>query len=148
MLTLPYVVDASVLVTATRPGEPYHIDAQVCLQRLMAEQVALCVPTIALAELASAISRSGAEAPLAEQVVEAYRQHPDFELVSVDEALASDAARIAARQRIRGCDAVYVALAQNRKAVLLTLDNEQRLRAPAAVTTRTPGELLADWPST
>lgn len=31
-------------------------------------------------------------------------------------------------------------------AALITLDNEQRLRAPSAVTTWTPGELLANWP--
>jgi predicted nucleic acid-binding protein len=140
------VLDASVLVAATRPNEPFHDAARACLKRLMAEEIMLLVPTIALVELASAFARSGADAGLAEQVVATYRQRPDLELVAVDEALADAAVTIAARQRIRGCDAVYVALAQERWAALITLDNEQRLRAPSAVTTWTPGELLANWP--
>lgn len=145
MRTVSCVLDASVLVAATRPNEPYHNNAQSSLQRLMAERVTMFVPTIALVELALAFSRGGADASLAEQVVEAYRQHPDLELVPVDEALAGVAATIAARQRIRGCDAVYVALAQEQRAVLVTLDNEQRQRAPATVSAWTPEELLANW---
>ncbi len=111
----------------------------------MAERVTMFVPTIALVELASAFSRGGADASLAEQVVEAYRQRSDLEIVPVDEALAGVAATIAARQRIRGCDAVYVALAQEQQAVLVTLDSEQRQRAPATVSAWTPEELLANW---
>ncbi|QLQ05955.1 MAG: type II toxin-antitoxin system VapC family toxin [Anaerolineae bacterium] len=144
---MSYVLDASVLVAATRPNEPYHIDAQVSLQRLMAERATLFAPTIALVELAAALSRGGADASLAEQVVEAYRQRRDLEFVSVDERLAGIAATIAARQRIRGCDAIYVALAQQQRAVLITLDNEQRQRAPATVAAWTPEELLAHWRS-
>lgn len=147
MPTMRCVLDASVLVAATRPNEPFHIDAQACLQRLMTERVALVIPTIALVELASAFSRGGADPSLAEQVVESYHQRRDLELVSVDETLAGVATTIAARQRIRGCDAVYVALAQKRQAVLVTLDNEQRQRAPANVSTWTPAELLAFWAS-
>lgn len=147
MPLIAFVLDASVLVAATRPTEPFHADSQACLKRLMAEQSVLFIPTIALAELASAFARSGADAALAEQVVATYRRRPDLELVAVDGALADAAVTIAARQRIRGCDAVYVALAQERWAALITLDNEQRLRAPSAVVTWTPGELLANWPN-
>ena len=39
------------------------------------------------------------------------------------------------------------ALAQQQRAVLVTLDNEQRQRAPANVSTWTPAELLAFWAS-
>jgi predicted nucleic acid-binding protein len=85
------VLDASVLVAATRPNEPFHDVAQACLRRLMAEEIMLLVPTIALVELASAFARSGADAGLAEQVVATYRQRPDLELVAVDEALADAA---------------------------------------------------------
>lgn len=148
MLIIACVLDASVLVAATRPNEPFHVDAQACVKRLMAEEIILLIPTIALVELASAFARSGADANLTEQVVVMYRQHPDLKMVSVDEALANAAVTMAARQRIRGCDAIYVALAQERWAVLITLDNEQRLRVPSDVTAWTPSELLANWPFT
>ena len=63
----------------------------------------------------------------------------------VDEALGALAAEIAAEQRIRGCDAVYVALAYAEQAVLITLDDQQRERAPSSVTARTPAQALAEW---
>ena len=147
MSTMQCVVDASVLVAATRPSEKFHAGAQVCLQTLMTAGAVILVPTIALAELAAAISRGGADADLAEEIVDAYRRGPNIELIPVDKALGDIAAIIAAHQRIRGCDAVYVALAQDRAAVLITLDNEQRQRSPSNVSAWTPEELLKNWHS-
>lgn len=147
MRTSPCVVDASVLVAATRPSEPFHVDAQACLQNLTSNRISLLVPNIALAEMAAALSRSGAEARLAVRVVEAYRQNPDFLVVPVDDTLADGAVIVASYQRIRGCDAVYVALAEQRAAILITLDNEQRLRTPSTVLAQTPREILAQLSS-
>lgn len=53
------------------------------------------------------------------------------------------AAELAAQHQIRGCDAIYVALAQQRGATLITLDNQQRQRVPPNVVARTPAEELA-----
>ena len=52
-------------------------------------------------------------------------------------------ARWAARLQLRGADSVYVALAHRHGMTLVTWDGEQLARAPAAVSVRTPAELLA-----
>jgi predicted nucleic acid-binding protein len=70
-------------------------------------------------------------------------QEPYIEIVAVDEPVGVLAADLAAQYRIRGCDAVYVALALLRNAVLITLDQEQRQRVPPTLIARTPAEELA-----
>ncbi len=56
-----------------------------------------------------------------------------------------DLARAAARDLLRGYDAVYLALAARVAAPLVTLDNELRRRASAEVDVLGPGILLATW---
>ena len=58
-------------------------------------------------------------------------------LMDVDRALANDSADIAARYRLRGADAIYVAVAHIASSTLVTLDNEQRDRAADLVPTMT-----------
>ncbi len=141
-----FVLDASVLVAGIRTGEPFYDEARMALETLTRQRTNLYIPAIALAEVAAAIARGSGSADQAARDVRLVRQLAGLRVLAVDGPLADLAADIAGRQRIRGCDAIYVALAQRRQAVLITLDNEQRLRAPAAVVTWTPGELLANWP--
>ena len=77
MSTMQCVVDASVLVAATRPSEKFHAGAQICLQTLIAAGAVILVLTIALAELAAAIARGGADVDLAEEIVVIDQQSPD-----------------------------------------------------------------------
>jgi predicted nucleic acid-binding protein len=140
-----FVVDASVLVAAAFPNEPHHADAKALMQRLLAEQASLTLPAVALAEVAAAIARGVSDERLALQVVAAYAGRPDLQWAPVDVALGSAAAQAAARQRIRGCDAVYVALAQMQQAVLLTLDHQQLERATADIPARTPAQALTEY---
>ena len=55
----------------------------------------------------------------------------------VDEVLADVSARVAARYRLRGADAVYVAVARVSGSTLITLDYQQRHRAADLVPTMT-----------
>jgi predicted nucleic acid-binding protein len=61
-----------------------------------------------------------------------------IELIPVTLAMAEQAALIAAEHRIRGCDAVYVALADQLSDTLVTLDRQQLERGAALVTVRAP----------
>jgi len=67
----------------------------------------------------------------------------ELQTIFIDEALGDLAAELAARYRIRGCDAVYVALAQAKQAFLVTLDRQQRERTPIHLHALTPAEILA-----
>ena len=59
-------------------------------------------------------------------------------LTPISLPLAQRAAEIAADYRLRGCDAVYVAPAEQLGDELVTLDQEQLQRGGAVVTTRPP----------
>ena len=60
----------------------------------------------------------------------------------IDDVLGSSAARIAARYRLRGADAMYVALAISRQQMLITLDVEMNTRSPASLVVLTPRQYL------
>ncbi|NOZ51138.1 MAG: type II toxin-antitoxin system VapC family toxin [Chloroflexi bacterium] len=137
-----YVLDASVLVARVRCSELAYEDVRVLMAALAATAAELSIPTIALAEVAAAISRGGAGPAQALTAVNELQKLPGLRVVAVDFALGVHSSEIAARQRIRGCDAVYVALAHSIGAILITLDQQQWQRSPASVTVLTPAHVL------
>ena len=145
-LSPPLVVDTSVLVAGMRPSEIYHTESRTLLEMLGHKHHSFYLPIIALAEVAAAISRVTDNTEQAHREVALVRQLPGLILVPVDVTLGEQAAMIAAGYRIRGCDAVYVALALTLNATLITLDRQQCERSPQIVIAKTPGELLASLP--
>jgi predicted nucleic acid-binding protein len=142
--TLPtaFVVDASVFVADARPDEPAHSAAKALLRTIAERGVRLHIPMIALAEIAGAIARQTQDPGLALCIGSMYGQWPGIEVVPIDDDLGIAAARLSAEHFIRGCDALYVALAASRKATLVTLDRQQLERAPGAITTLRPAAAL------
>jgi predicted nucleic acid-binding protein len=113
------------------------------MERIASQGQPVELPTIVLAEVAAAISRGTGRPDLARRLTTALRQVPHFQFAPVGDSLGDLAAELSARHQIRGCDAVYVALAQQRAATLITLDHQQRRRVPPGVIARTPAEELA-----
>ena len=60
----------------------------------------------------------------------------------VDAELALPAAELASELRLRGADAVYVAMTHRLGVPLVTWDREQLERAAVRIEARTPDELL------
>lgn len=146
-----YVIDASVHVADARPDEPHHGQARALMDQLAAEGHTVYLPVIVLAEVAAAISRGTGRCQLARRLVAVMQRVPHFEFVPVDDGLGQLAAEFAADYLIRGCDAVYVALAEQRNARLVTLDRQQRDldrqqrdRVPPSLVVCTPAEELAE----
>lgn len=139
-----YVADASVLVADARPQEPTHGEARTLLATLAADDQPVFLPIIVLAEVAAAIARGTGQPDQALRLIAALRQVPIFRFMPVDDDLGNLASDIAARHQIRGCDAVYVALAQQLDATLVTLDRQQRERVPPQIFARTPAQVLRD----
>ena len=137
-----YVIDSSVHVADARPQAPHHSEARALLAHLAAEERAVYLPEIVLAEIAAAISRGTGERALAQRLVAALRRIPHFHYVPIDDVLGDLAASLAAEYQIRGCDAVYVALARHQGLRLITLDRQQRKRVPPDVAACTPAEEL------
>jgi predicted nucleic acid-binding protein len=138
-----YVIDASVHVVDARPQGPHHAQARSLLARVAAQNLPDLLPEIVLAEIEAGISRGTGQIALAQRLAGVLRRVPQFQFVAIDRALGDLAASIAARSQIRGCDAVYVALAQQRDAVLITLDHQQRERVPPHIVARSPADELA-----
>ncbi|MBX3055282.1 MAG: type II toxin-antitoxin system VapC family toxin [Anaerolineae bacterium] len=132
------VIDASVFMALLYQDEPGHIISRTWFGVALTSGQILSSPVIMLAEVAAAISRSKSDSARAGQFVQLLANGDLISLYPVTFGLAERAAEIAADYKIRGCDAVYVALAEQLGEELVTLDNEQLSRGTDVVTTRRP----------
>lgn len=138
------VVDASVFVASARSSEVNYADSIRFLQQLGASDANVFCPTLIVVECSAAIARPTGDASFAERVVEMLEVHPNMNLESLTESRAHRAAEVAARLRLRGADAVYVALAEEFNAALITWDNEMLQRSSAVAQTLTPSQWLSN----
>jgi len=97
-------------------------------------------PTLLLPEVAGAVARRTAEPRLARRAVDAVLRLPALRLVPVDDVLARMAAKLAAQLRVRGADAIYIAVAATLQLPLVTWDVEQRDRAARLVEVFVPDD--------
>ena len=132
------VIDASLYISLINVNESSHATSWAWFQQAQLGQESLSAPVILLAEITSALSRGLDNPALAHQVVQQLLQSKVINLVPVTQALAERAAAIAADCQIRGCDAIYVALAEQLGDYLMTLDQQQLDRGALIVTTRKP----------
>ena len=95
-------------------------------------------PTLLFAELAGAVARRSGSPRLGRRAVDAILELPALRLITLDEALARAAADLAARLRLRGGDAVYIAAAALLRVPLVSWDTEQRQRAARVVDVVSP----------
>jgi len=137
-----YVIDASVHVGAVNPHDPSHTASQRLLQIVKERGLPVICPEIVIPEVAAAISRGVGDIQLARALTGSLRRLPNFAFVAVNAALADASANLAVQYKIRGCDSIYVAVAKQRGAPLITLDQEQRMRSSQAIRTFTPDEAV------
>lgn len=131
-------MDASVYVALVNADESEHESSWAWFERAIATQDRIVSPAILLAEVAAALSRGVGDPLLARRVVGQLASSDVIELMPVTLVMAEQAAAIAAEHRIRGCDAVYVALAEQLNETLVTLDRQQIERGAAVAAVRTP----------
>jgi predicted nucleic acid-binding protein len=136
-------IDSSVFVSAARPSEIGNAESTAFLTWVRNTRPHLFLPTLVLAEVAAALSRTGSEPGLAQQYAMAVGQLPNTVMVALDEGLARQSAALGAQHRLRGADAVYLASAALFAAELVTLEREQLERGAAIVQTLTPADFLA-----
>ena len=135
-----YVPDASVWVARFWRNDPRHADAYEWLQRATQSGQPIYAPTFLLAEVSGAISRRVGTVRSAQEAVREIRTmstSDEITFFELDEELLNESVDIAARYRLRGADAIYVAVAHVANSTLVTLDNEQRDRAAGLVETIT-----------
>jgi predicted nucleic acid-binding protein len=132
------VVDTSVYVALLNKEDVGHEASRRWFESVVRNGERLIAPVIIMVEAGAAISRGLNDPAFGQQVVEQIGQLSFLELIPIDHSFAGLAADIAVNCRIRGCDALFVALAQQRNAPLVTLDKQQRERGQAVVTVIEP----------
>jgi predicted nucleic acid-binding protein len=132
------VLDASVCVAIFHQDEPGHPAATAWLAAAIAAGEPIVAPVLLLAEVAGALARAVLDDRFPMAAVELLRSRRLVELFPIDEKLAGSAAALAAALRIRGADALYVALADQLGIPLITFDRQQLERGGQVVTARAP----------
>jgi predicted nucleic acid-binding protein len=122
------VLDASVQVALLNGDDAHHRWAMAWKERSLTAGEAHSAPWILVAEVAAAIRRGQGDAARAKEAARHIIHGGQLQLVAVVAELATEAAAIASDQGIRGCDAVYVALAAALGEPLVTLDRRQAER--------------------
>jgi predicted nucleic acid-binding protein len=138
-----YTIDASIFVNAFNPHEDGHAESLEILTAIQERGDPVIVPTLLLAEVASAVARASDDSVGALRYANATAALPHLTLVTVTPALARQAAELAATHRLRGADAVYLAVARRYGTTLVSRDDEQRTRGSAVASCQTPEEALS-----
>lgn len=132
------IVDASVWVAIFRENDVHHGASIEFLDWAVANQQELNIPNLALAEIAGVFARQTGKARLASRTVRTVLALPRLQRHGLNDALADRAAVLAANCKLRGADAVFVALAEALDQPLITLDREILERSSLVVEVEAP----------
>ena len=138
-----YTADASVFVNAFNPHEEGHAESLAFLAAVQEAADPVIVPTLLVPEVASAVARASDDRAGALAYAHAAVALSHVTLVSLTPVLSRQAGELAATHRLRGADAIYVAVARRYGTTVVSRDEEQRSRGSAVVTCQTPEEALA-----
>jgi hypothetical protein len=94
-------IDSSVFVSAARQAEAGNTESASFLAWVRESRPRLFLPTLLMAEVAAALSRTGSAAGLAQQYALAIGQLPNTVLVPLDEGLARQAAALGGQHKLR-----------------------------------------------
>ena len=135
-------VDANIFASRYRETDENHAEAVAFFDLCEEPLVQFCAPVVLLPEVSGALSRIHGAARFGELAVTRILGLPRLKLRPIDFAFAERAARLAARFRLRGVDALYLTLAEENKSILVTRDKEI-LKAASVAEVITPAEWLA-----
>ncbi len=141
------VIDASFWVAIFVEDDAHYTEASDFLERALELKQAFHVPALALAEVGGAIARKTGDRVAAEIAVQYLVSQHWIAIHQGSEELSRGAARVAIECMLRGADAVYVVLARQESAPLITLDNEMLKRSASAILAMTPGDWLRQNPA-
>ncbi|MDP1612092.1 MAG: type II toxin-antitoxin system VapC family toxin [Sulfuritalea sp.] len=136
------IVDASVWVASVLDKDVHHEVGLAFMHRFVKEQQIATVPLLVWAEIAGAVARRTGDTDRGMKVAEFIAAKIWVRGVPLDATLAGESMRLAANLKLRGADAVYVALAATCREPLITLDVEMLERARGVAEAFTPEQWL------
>jgi predicted nucleic acid-binding protein len=132
-MSIFYTLDASVIVSSVIPGEPHHETSRKLMDRLLELENPLFEPTLLLPEMAGALRRGLPSDRKIHELLEIIMKISMLTWISLSTSFAVEASDLAARTGLRGADAVYVTVARQYSAILVTEDRLQRDKAKPLV---------------
>lgn len=136
------IVDASIWVASVLNEDAHHEVSLAFMHRFVKERQIATVPLLVWAEIAGAVARRTGDTDRGMKVAELIATQVWVRGMPLDTSLASESMRLAARLRLRGADAVYVALSAKCREPLITLDEEMLERGRGVVEAFTPEQWL------
>ena len=109
-------IDANVFVSAASPNELSHTNSDAFLHRAKALRQNIYCPSLLLPEVAAAFSRPTGNTEAARITTDSVATFPDIGFVPLTYQSALAAVQIAIRYRLRGADAVYIAVVPDNDA--------------------------------
>lgn len=136
------VLDTSVWASRLLPHDSNHQAARIWIDNHILNGGSFVAPMIFVIEVASVIARETLPPNNpqvdAHKVVSQLYALPIMRLVPIDQALVDEATDLAADHRIRGADALFVALAKQLGLPLVSFDKYQLKQPQALVATIRP----------
>jgi predicted nucleic acid-binding protein len=132
------IVDASVWLAIFRENDVHHGASVAFLDLAVANRQDLNIPNFALAEIAGVVARQTGKAGLAIRTVRAVLALPRVQRHGLNDALGDRAAALASSCKLRGADAVFVALAEALDQPLITVDREILDRSSRVIEVEAP----------
>jgi len=136
------IVDASVWVASVLKEDAHHEVSLAFMHRFVKERQIATVPLLVWAEIAGAVARRTGDINRGLKVTGLITGQIWVRGVPLDVSLSSESMRLAAMLRLRGADAVYVALAATYREPLITLDTEMLERTHGVAEALTPEQWL------
>ena len=137
-----HVVDASVWVSRFLPSDSFHQLSLQWLEERAASGEMLTAPALLLVEVAGAVARRTGNPQVAVNAVHLVQEFPNSRLVPISAPLVRLSIQRAAEGRLRGADALYIALAHRLGLPLVTWDRQQRAQHGHGIIVLTPQEAL------
>lgn len=137
------VIDASVWISSLIPSEAGFHASRAFIRRTISSGARVVLPTILIPEVGGAIARRNQSLQDAVDAIALIDQITQVEFVRLEEATARLANSLAMALRLRGADAVYVAVALRFRLPLITWDTEQLTRTAGVIDVYTPGTVPA-----
>ena len=137
-----FTIDASVHINAYNPAETGFEISRSFLEGVTRLSRTVYSPTLLYVEVASSVARALNNSERGIIVAQQILHLPGQIWVPLDNQLAEIAGTIGAERKVRGSDAVYAAVAQQKNTTLVTLDQQQITRLSSFLTVCQPAEAL------
>jgi len=121
------VIDSCVFISAFCKTDPNHENGKKILEEIIDGKIEAVIPTIAMPEVCGVIRRITGSVEMANEVKKELEDLINSGLLKVEELTKrrmKEASEIAIRLGVKGADAIFISLARELNAELVTFDNE------------------------